>query len=48
MIAKMKEFQFQMAYAELILGYALLAEGSELPDPIRFNRLLADMMLQTL
>lgn len=30
--------------AELLLGYALLAEGSELPDPVRFTRLLADTM----
>jgi molecular chaperone HtpG len=35
-------------YAELMLGYALLAEGSELPDPIKFNRLLIDVVLQTL
>jgi molecular chaperone HtpG len=34
--------------AELLLGYALLAEGSELPAPVRFNRLLADMMARTL
>jgi molecular chaperone HtpG len=31
-------------YAHLLLGYALLAEGSELPDPARFNRLLVDLM----
>src|SRR5882672_640106 len=36
------------AYAELILGYALIAEGSELLDPIKFNRLLIDIALQTL
>ncbi|HKX27452.1 MAG TPA: molecular chaperone HtpG [Blastocatellia bacterium] len=36
------------ASAELLLGYALLAEGSELSDPIKFNRLLTEMMLQTL
>jgi molecular chaperone HtpG len=36
------------AYAELILGYALLAEGSDLPDPTRFNRLFIDLVLQTL
>ena len=35
-------------YAELLLGYALLAEGSELPDPVRFNRLVIDIMVQTL
>ena len=31
-------------YAYLLLSYALLAEGTELPDPGRFNRLLADLM----
>jgi molecular chaperone HtpG len=30
--------------AYLLYGYALLAEGSELPDPARFSRLLADLM----
>ncbi|HEU4511198.1 MAG TPA: molecular chaperone HtpG [Pyrinomonadaceae bacterium] len=34
--------------AELLLGYAMLAEGSELPAPVRFNRLLAEMMSRTL
>lgn len=35
-------------YAELLHGYALLAEGSELPDPVRFNQLVAELMVQTL
>lgn len=35
-------------YAELLLGYALLAEGSELPDPVNFNQHVAELMLQTL
>jgi molecular chaperone HtpG len=35
-------------YAELLLGYALLAEGSELPDPVQFNRLVADLIVKTL
>lgn len=35
-------------YAELLLGYALLAEGSELPDPVRFNQLVADLITRTL
>jgi molecular chaperone HtpG len=35
-------------YAELLLGYALLAEGSELPDPVHFNQLVAELMAQTL
>lgn len=30
--------------AYLLYGYALLAEGSELPDPARFSRLLAELM----
>ncbi len=32
---------------ELLLGYAFLAEGSELPDPVRFNELVIKTMLQT-
>ena len=35
-------------YAELLFGNALLAEGSELPDPVRFNRLVAELMVQNL
>jgi molecular chaperone HtpG len=35
-------------YAELLLCYSLLGEGSELPDVPRFNRLVADLMLQAL
>jgi molecular chaperone HtpG len=31
-------------YAHLLLGYALIAEGSELLDPVEFNRLVAEMM----
>ena len=34
--------------AELLLGYALLGEGSELPDPARFNALLAELMAGSL
>lgn len=34
-------------YAEILFGYALLAEGAELPDPVRFNALLAEMMAQS-
>jgi molecular chaperone HtpG len=36
------------ACAELLLSYALLAEGSELPDPHRFNQLVLSTLLQTL
>ena len=35
-------------YAGLLLGYALLAEGSELPDPVKFNRHMVSVMLRTL
>jgi molecular chaperone HtpG len=35
-------------YADLLLNYALLAEGSELPDPVHFNQLVAELMIQTL
>jgi len=35
-------------YGELLLGYALLAEGSELPDPVVFNRVLAKLVAQSL
>jgi molecular chaperone HtpG len=34
-------------YSELLLGYGLLAEGAELPDPAKFNRLLAGLMEKT-
>lgn len=37
-----------VACAELLLGYALLAEGADLPDPSRFNRLLAGCILHAL
>jgi hypothetical protein len=32
----------------LLLGYTLLAEGPEIPDPVKFNRLTAGLMLKTL
>jgi molecular chaperone HtpG len=35
-------------YAELLLGYAFLAEGSEIPEPAKFNRLVVRLMLKTL
>lgn len=54
-VAKMRErFEKDNAdaklgkYAELLYGYALLAEGSDLPDPPQFNRLLAELMTETL
>jgi molecular chaperone HtpG len=35
-------------YAELLLGYSLLAEGSEIPESAKFNRLMVELMLKTL
>jgi molecular chaperone HtpG len=35
-------------YAELLFGYGLLAEGSELPDPVTFNQLVATLMVKNL
>jgi molecular chaperone HtpG len=35
-------------HAELLFGYALLAEGSEIPEPAKFNRLVVELMLKTL
>ena len=35
-------------YGELLMGYALLAEGTELPDAVRFNQLVATMMVDRL
>ena len=35
-------------YAQLLLGYGLLAEGSDLPDPAAFNGPVAKLMLQGL
>jgi molecular chaperone HtpG len=34
-------------YAHLLLGYGLIAEGSELVDPVEFNRLVAELMEQS-
>ena len=33
-------------YAYLLFRYGLIAEGGELPDPVRFNRAVADLMLR--
>ncbi|GAB4315620.1 MAG: molecular chaperone HtpG [Candidatus Sumerlaeia bacterium] len=35
-------------YAELLLGQALLAEGRQPPDPARFSRLVAQLMIKAL
>jgi molecular chaperone HtpG len=33
-------------YAQLLFGYGLLAEGGELPEPVKFNRAVADLMVR--
>jgi molecular chaperone HtpG len=43
-----KEDEAIVKYAELLLGHALLAEGSEIPEPAKFNRLVVELMLKTL
>jgi molecular chaperone HtpG len=35
-------------YAHLLFGYGLIAEGTELEDPVRFNRAVAGLMAQGL
>jgi molecular chaperone HtpG len=35
-------------YADLLFGHGLLAEGASLPDPARFNRLMASLMVDAL
>jgi molecular chaperone HtpG len=35
-------------YAHLLLGYAFLAEGSDLPEPARFNKLVGELMVKGL
>lgn len=35
-------------YAELLFGYACLAEGSEVPDPVRFNASLTALLAEGL
>lgn len=45
---KDKEDSLLSDYAELLLGYALLAEGSELPNPSRFNQLVVNLMSKSL
>ena len=47
--AKTKAADFPVGdYAQLLFGYAMLAEGSELPDPARFNRAVAGLMDRSL
>ncbi|MEA2602275.1 MAG: molecular chaperone HtpG [Acidobacteriota bacterium] len=33
-------------YAQLLFGYGLIAEGGELPDAVRFNKAVADLMVR--
>ncbi len=35
-------------YAELLFGYGVLAEGSEMPDPVKFNRAVSELMTKSL
>ena len=35
-------------YAQLLFGYGLLSEGAELPEPVKFNRAVADLMARGL
>ena len=35
-------------YAQLLFGYGVLAEGSEMPDPVKFNRAVAELMTTSL
>ncbi len=35
-------------YAHVLFGYALLAEGSELPDPARFNKAIGELLVKGL
>jgi molecular chaperone HtpG len=35
-------------YAQLLFGYGVLAEGSELPEPARFNKAVAELMTRGL
>ena len=54
LVAKLRELheadpegeRFQ-AYTQLVHGQALITEGSPLPDPARFGKLLTDLMVST-
>ncbi len=55
LIERMKQRQAQSAddpmldnAAEVLLGLSLLAEGSELPDPVRFNKAATDVLGQVI
>ena len=42
-----KDDAMLVKYAHLLLGYGLIAEGSDLVDPVEFNRLVAELMEQS-
>ena len=42
-----KDDPMLVKYAQLLLGYGLIAEGSPLADPVQFNRLVAELMEQS-
>jgi len=44
---RQKDDAMLVKYAHLLLGYGLIAEGSELVDPVEFNRLVAELMEQS-
>ncbi len=35
-------------YAQLLFGYGVLAEGSEMPEPVKFNKAVAELMTSAL
>ena len=35
-------------FADLLFGYAMIAEGSELPDPTKFNHAIAKLMVDSI
>jgi molecular chaperone HtpG len=35
-------------YAQLLFGYGVLAEGSEMPEPVKFNKAVAELMTTSL
>jgi molecular chaperone HtpG len=35
-------------YAQLLFGAGLLAEGGELPEPVKFNRAVAELMTRAI
>ncbi|PID26418.1 MAG: molecular chaperone HtpG [Candidatus Cloacimonadota bacterium] len=52
-VSKMKEIYDANAedavitdYAELLFGQALIAEGQQVKDPVKFNKLISDLMLK--